>query len=63
LACTSSILAVLGDRQFVLVAAVAHHEQPARQPLLETVRRYTLSISGLVGSHGMAPEPNATGRH
>ena len=29
---------VLGDRQRVLVRAVTHHEQPARQPLLETVR-------------------------
>ncbi len=29
---------VLSDRQCVLVAAVTHHEQPTRQPLLEAVR-------------------------
>src|ERR1019366_1399542 len=29
---------VLGDQQCVLVAAVAHHEQPTRQPLLQAVR-------------------------
>src|ERR1700732_5629249 len=29
---------ILGDRQCVLVTAVTHHEQPARQPLLEAVR-------------------------
>ena len=29
---------VLGDRQCVLVAAVTHHEQPTRQPLLEAMR-------------------------
>ena len=28
----------LGDRQCVPVAAVTHHEQPTRQPLLEAVR-------------------------
>jgi hypothetical protein len=28
----------LGDRQCVLVTAVAHHEQPTRQPLFEAVR-------------------------
>ena len=26
---------ILGDRQCVIVAAVTHHEQPTRQPLLE----------------------------
>ena len=29
---------VLSDRQCILVIAVTHHEQPTRQPLLETVR-------------------------
>src|SRR5579864_1934489 len=29
---------VLTDPQYVLVTTVAHHEQPARQPLLEVVR-------------------------
>ena len=29
---------VLGDQQYVIVAAVPHHEQPARQPFLEAVR-------------------------
>src|SRR5712691_2859911 len=29
---------VLSDRQCVIVTAVAHHEQPTRQPLLEAVR-------------------------
>ena len=28
----------LGNRQYVAVTAVTHHEQPARQPLLEAVR-------------------------
>ena len=28
----------LGDLQCVIVTAVAHHQQPTRQPLLETVR-------------------------
>src|SRR5215813_4188220 len=29
---------VLGDRQYVLVAAVTHHQQPARESFLEAVR-------------------------
>src|ERR1700676_3989877 len=29
---------ILGDGERVAVAAVAHHEQPTRQPLLEAVR-------------------------
>jgi hypothetical protein len=29
---------VLSDLQSVIVSAVTHHEQPTRQPLLETVR-------------------------
>jgi hypothetical protein len=29
---------VLSDREHVTVIAVTHHEQPARQPLLEAVR-------------------------
>ena len=29
---------VLGDLQSVVVAAIAHHEKPTREPLLETVR-------------------------
>jgi len=29
---------VLSDREDVIVAAVTHHEQPTRQPLLEAVR-------------------------
>jgi hypothetical protein len=28
----------LGDRQFVPITAVTHHQQPTRQPLLEAVR-------------------------
>jgi hypothetical protein len=29
---------ILGDAQRVVVAAVTHHEQPTRQPLLEAMR-------------------------
>ena len=28
---------VLGDRQCIIVTAVTHHQQPSRQPLLQTV--------------------------
>src|SRR5665213_1630456 len=34
---------VLSDRERVIVAAVTHHEQPTRQPLLEAVRTVACS--------------------